>query len=48
MIQNRLVTEKQHESYIVDNGLAGGIYVSARTGENLVKSFYEVAAKVCS
>ena len=46
MIQARLVSAKKHEEYIVDNNLAGGMYVSARTGENLVKSFYEIAAKV--
>ena len=48
MLQNRIITEKQHETYIVENNLAGGIFVSARTGENLVKSFYEIAAKVCT
>ena len=48
MLQNRIITGKQHETYILENNLAGGVFVSARTGENLVKSFYEIAAKVCT
>ena len=47
MIRSRLLTETQHEAFLAENSLAGGIFVSAKTGENLVKSFYEIAGKVC-
>lgn len=47
MLQSRLVSEKQHDDFVEGNSLASGIYVSAKTGENLVRSFYEVAGNVC-
>lgn len=47
MIRDRLITERQHEMFIAENHLSGGIYVSAKTGENLVRSFYDIASRVC-
>ena len=47
ILQARLIQPKQHEKFIESNNLAGGFYVSAKTGENLVRSFYEVAGDVC-
>ena len=47
VIQTRLIQAAQHEEYIILNKLAGGIFVSAKTGENLVKSFYRIAGEVC-
>lgn len=45
LIALRQVTEKQQEAKISGNGLYGGLYVSAKTRENLVKTFYKVAAE---
>ena len=47
IFQSRLITEKQHEEYIIGNDLTGGIFLSAKTGDNVVRSFYEIAGKVC-
>lgn len=45
LINLRQITEKQHNSYIIDHNLNGGFFVSAKTGDNLIRSFYEVAGK---
>lgn len=42
----RVVTEKQHDAFVRDNKLAGGLFVSARTGENVVRTFNQVAAEL--
>lgn len=43
LISLRQVPLKQHEQFISDNELAGSIFVSAKTGDNVVKSFYRIA-----
>lgn len=45
LINLRQVTERQHDKCIRDNDLAGGFFISAKTGDNLVKAFYKVAAE---
>jgi small GTP-binding protein len=46
MISQRIVTEKQQNLYIKDNELRGGLYMSAKTGENVVRAFYKVAGEI--
>mmetsp|Transcript_8310 Transcript_8310/g.13957 ORF Transcript_8310/g.13957 Transcript_8310/m.13957 type:complete len:229 (+) Transcript_8310:46-732(+) len=45
LIGQRQVSEKEHERYIVENHLRGGMFGSAKTGENVVKLFYKVAGE---
>jgi Ras-related protein Rab-28 len=40
----RQVTKVQHDRYVFENNLNGGLLLSARTGENVVRTFYQVAA----
>ena len=43
LIGTRQVTAKQHDQYILANDqLKGGVFMSAKTGENVVKAFYKV------
>eukprot|EP01038_Epipyxis_sp_PR26KG_P015971 gene15971-21675_t len=46
LIALRQITVQQHEKYILDNNLKGGLFVSARTGENVVKTFYKISAEL--
>jgi small GTP-binding protein len=46
MIALRQVTERQHDAFVVDNGLQGGAFCSAKTGENIVKLFYRIAGEI--
>ena len=46
LLRERQVTDSQHTAFIAQNRLAGGFFCSAKTGENLVKSFYKVAGEV--
>lgn len=43
MIAHRQVPEPKHDAFVAENGLQGGMFCSARTGENIVKMFYKVA-----
>lgn len=45
LINLRQISEKEHDRCIHENNLAGGFFVSAKTGDNLVKAFYRVAAE---
>ena len=45
LINLRQITDKMHEQFIISNKLSGGFYVSAKTGDNLVKAFYKVAGE---
>ena len=40
----RRVSEKMHEKFVADHGLAGGFFVSARSGEGVLTAFYACAA----
>jgi small GTP-binding protein len=46
LIAARQISNKKQEDFIFDNNLSGGIYVSAKTGENVVKMFYKIASEV--
>ena len=41
----RHITEIQHNKFIIENNLNGGMFMSAKTGENVVKTFYKVAGE---
>ena len=43
MIDQRQVDEDQHQQFIVNNSLGGGFMMSAKSGENVLKTFYSVA-----
>mmetsp|Transcript_21186 Transcript_21186/g.74706 ORF Transcript_21186/g.74706 Transcript_21186/m.74706 type:complete len:244 (-) Transcript_21186:153-884(-) len=41
----RKVTPEQHERFIEENGLQGGFFISAQSGEAVLTAFYQVAAE---
>ena len=41
----RQVKDIDHDNFILENSFSGGFFMSAKTGENVVKSFYQVAAE---
>lgn len=41
----RKVREEDHERFVAEHGLAGGFFISARSGENVLASFYAAAAR---
>lgn len=41
----RQVSDTQHKQFIVENSLNGGFEVSGKTGDNVVKAFYKIAAE---
>lgn len=45
LIGQRQVTAKQHDAFIAENNLKGGMFGSAKTGENVVKMFYKIAGE---
>ena len=45
LIGQRQINAKQHDKFIADNNLMGGMFGSARTGENVVKMFYKIAGE---
>jgi Ras-related protein Rab-28 len=46
MIAMRQVSVNQHNQFITENDLQGGWFCSAKTGENIVKMFYAIAADI--
>lgn len=46
LISMRQVTERQHDAFIQQNQLKGSIFCSAKTGENVVRSFYQISGEV--
>jgi Ras-related protein Rab-28 len=46
LISQRLVTQPQHDKFVSENGLQGGLFMSAKSGENVIKAFYQVAGEV--
>jgi small GTP-binding protein len=46
MIGLRQVTALKHDVFIAENNLRGGMFCSAKTGENIVKMFYKVAGDI--
>ena len=47
MIGQRQVDSTLHDVFIRENGMSGGAFTSAKSGENVVKMFYKVAASKC-
>mmetsp|Transcript_4783 Transcript_4783/g.6588 ORF Transcript_4783/g.6588 Transcript_4783/m.6588 type:complete len:231 (-) Transcript_4783:108-800(-) len=45
LIALRQVNSDDHDRFIVENQLSGGLMVSAKTGENVVKCFYKIASE---
>lgn len=43
MIDQRQVSVDRHEQFIEENHLGGGFFMSAKTGENVLRTFYTVA-----
>jgi hypothetical protein len=43
----RQVTEKQHKELIDSERFHDGFFTSARSGENVVRTFYRVAGEIC-
>lgn len=41
----RKVKPETHERFVADHHLAGGFFISARSGENVLSSFYSAAAR---
>lgn len=45
LISFRQVSSLDHDKFVSDNKLTGGLFVSAKTGENVVKTFYKIASE---
>jgi len=45
LISLRQVNSTDHDRFIFENKLSGGLMVSAKTGENVVKCFYKIASE---
>ena len=45
LIHLRKVSEDMHERFIYENKLTGGFTMSAQSGDNVLKTFYKVAAE---
>ena len=35
-----------HDRFVTENGLQGGLFMSAKSGENVIKAFYQLAGEV--
>lgn len=45
LLNLRQVTDEQHQAFIRKMDLQGGMFLSAKTGDNVVKTFYQIAAE---
>ena len=45
LIALRQVSVAEHETYMSENNITGGLFVSAKTGENVLKCFYKIAGE---
>ena len=45
LIAIRQVDKAAHDKFVEENGFKGGLFMSAKTGENVVKTFYKVAGE---
>lgn len=45
LISLRQITENDHNKFIEKNDLKGGIFLSAKSGDNVIKVFYQIAAE---
>lgn len=46
LISLRQVTVAMHDRFVTENGLKGGLFMSAKSGENVIKAFYQLAGEV--
>jgi Ras-related protein Rab-28 len=46
LISLRQVNATKHDQFIVENNIQGGLYMSAKSGENVIRAFYQVATEV--
>lgn len=46
LVSMRQVTERQHQQFQEENGLKGGCFCSAKTGENVVRMFYKISGEI--
>ena len=46
LIALRQVTKSQQDQFVSENNLCGGLFMSAKSGENVIRAFYEVASEV--
>ena len=46
LLSLRQVTAAQHDKFIAEHGLQGGVFMSAKSGENVIRTFYQVAGEV--
>jgi Ras-related protein Rab-28 len=45
LLRERRVSESEHAAFIARNGLHGGVMVSARSGDLVLRTFYELAGR---
>ena len=45
LISLRQVSQQQHDAFIEENAMSGGFFFSAKTGDNILKSFYRAAGE---
>ena len=45
LISLRQVSQDQHDAFIEDNAIRGGFFFSAKTGDNILKSFYRAVGE---
>ena len=45
LFSTRQISQTQHDKFILDNGLKGGFFFSAKTGDGILKSFYQAACE---
>ena len=47
LISLRQVTKSRSDQFVLDNRLRGSLFMSAKSGENVIRAFYDVASEVC-
>ena len=47
MTDQRVIDEAQHRTFLDENGLHEGFFMSAKTGDNLFVTFVKVAGSLC-
>lgn len=46
MISQRQVTVAQHNAFVLEHRLKGSAFMSAKSGENVVRAFYQAAGEL--
>lgn len=47
LISLREVAKSQSDQFVLENKLRGSLFMSAKSGENVIRAFYDVASEVC-